>query len=407
MNYIIAKTVIIFFFILSPLNAHYFSESFSKWNVVDAKVEANFSLLTLESTRIFQVENYQKIMFEENLSETDVFKIYLSQHLKVTSEGKNCSLVDEIKELNSQEGSLNLSLKFECPSNKEIKIINNALFNLVQSHIHIARVYIDNRLYTEKALFFNDQSIDLNEEKENNSFSKSFYKFFSLGLDHILSGYDHLLFILGLLLLVTNLKRLLLVITGFTIGHSLTLSLSVINIIQVKSSLVEALIGYTIMFVGLEYLYKKNNDYRISVLFITILSVILLIFGHLINPSFPYFLVSGILLFSLGYFYLLINLKSENNLLSIITIIFGLIHGFGFGGFLLGSKISSENIFSGLLGFNLGVEVGQIIFVLLILLIYKLLITLKITKIIDVIKHLSFFLVVLFGFFFFIQRLVA
>ncbi len=407
MNYIIANTVIILFFLLSPLNAHYFSESFSKWNVVDNKVEANFSLLTLESTRIFQVENYQKIMFEENLSETDVFKIYLSQHLKVTSEGKSCSLVDEIKELNSQEGSLNLSLNFECPSNKEIKIINNALFNLVQSHIHIARIYIDNNLYTEKALFFNDQSIDLNEEKENNSFSNSFYKFFSLGLDHILSGYDHLLFILGLLLLVTNLKRLLLVITGFTIGHSLTLSLSVINIIQVKSSLVEALIGYTIMFVGLEYLYKENNDHRVSMIFITTLSLLLLIFGNLINPNFPYFLILGILLFSLGYFYLLKNLNSENNLLSIITIIFGLIHGFGFGGFLLGSKISSENIFSGLLGFNLGVEVGQIIFVLLILLIYKLLMTLKITKIIDVMKNLSFFAVVFFGFFFFIQRLIA
>ena len=407
MNYIIANTVIILFFLLSPLNAHYFSESFSKWNVVDNKVEANFSLLTLESTRIFQVENYQKIMFEENLSETDVFKIYLSQHLKVTSEGKNCSLVDEIKELNSQEGSLNLSLNFECPSNKEIKIINNALFNLVQSHIHIARIYIDNNLYTEKALFFNDQSIDLNEEKENNSFSNSFYKFFSLGLDHILSGYDHLLFILGLLLLVTNLKRLLLVITGFTIGHSLTLSLSVINIIQVKSSLVEALIGYTIMFVGLEYLYKENNDHRVSMIFITTLSLLLLIFGNLINPNFPYFLILGILLFSLGYFYLLKNLNSENNLLSIITIIFGLIHGFGFGGFLLGSKISSENIFSGLLGFNLGVEVGQIIFVLLVLLIYKLLMTLKITKIIEVMKNLSFFAVVFFGFFFFIQRLIA
>ncbi len=407
MNYIIANTVIILFFLSSPLNAHYFSESFSKWNVVDNKVEANFSLLTLESTRIFQVENYQKIMFEENLSETDVFKIYLSQHLKVTSEGKSCSLVDEIKELNSQEGSLNLSLNFECPSNKEIKIINNALFNLVQSHIHIARIYIDNNLYTEKALFFNDQSIDLNEEKENNSFSNSFYKFFSLGLDHILSGYDHLLFILGLLLLVTNLKRLLLVITGFTIGHSLTLSLSVINIIQVKSSLVEALIGYTIMFVGLEYLYKENNDHRVSMIFITTLSLLLLIFGNLINPNFPYFLILGILLFSLGYFYLLKNLNSENNLLSIITIIFGLIHGFGFGGFLLGSKISSENIFSGLLGFNLGVEVGQIIFVLLILLIYKLLMTLKITKIIEVMKNLSFFAVVFFGFFFFIQRLIA
>ncbi len=407
MNYIIVKTVIIFAFLLSPLNAHYFSESFSKWNVVDNKVEVNFSLLKLESTRIFQVENYQKIMFEENLSETDVFKIYLSQHLKVTSEGNNCSLVDDITELNTQEGSLNLSLKFECSSNKEIKIINNALFNLVQSHIHIARIYINNNLYTEKALFFNDQSIDLNEEKENNSFSNSFYKFFSLGLDHILSGYDHLLFILGLLLLVTNLKRLLLVITGFTVGHSLTLSLSVINVIQVKSSLVEALIGYTIMFVGLEYLYKENNDHRLGVFFISTLSLLLLTFGHLINPSFPYFLVIGILLFSLGYFYLLINLSSENNLLSIITIVFGLIHGFGFGGFLLSSKISSENIFSGLLGFNLGVEVGQIIFVLLILLIYKILMILKITKIIEVVKNFSFFAVVFFGFFFFIQRLIA
>ena len=266
---------------------------------------------------------------------------------------------------------------------------------------------IRDSLYTEKALFFNDQSIDLSEEKENNSFSNSFYKFFSLGLDHILSGYDHLLFILGLLLLVTNLKRLLLVITGFTIGHSLTLSLSVINIIQVKSSLVEALIGYTIMFVGLEYLYKENNDHRVSMIFITTLSLLLLIFGNLINPNFPYFLILGILLFSLGYFYLLKNLNSENNLLSIITIIFGLIHGFGFGGFLLGSKISSENIFSGLLGFNLGVEVGQIIFVLLILLIYKLLMTLKITKIIEIMKNLSFFAIVFFGFFFFIQRLIA
>jgi len=154
-------------------------------------------------------------------------------------------------------------------------------------------------------------------------------------------------------------------------------------------------------------LYKENNDHRVSMIFITTLSLLLLIFGNLINPNFPYFLIFGILLFSLGYFYLLKNLNSENNLLSIITIIFGLIHGFGFGGFLLGSKISSENIFSGLLGFNLGVEVGQIIFVLLILLIYKLLMTLKITKIIEVMKNLSFFAVVFFGFFFFIQRLIA
>ena len=143
MNYIIANTVIILFFLLSPLNAHYFSESFSKWNVVDNKVEANFSLLTLESTRIFQVENYQKIMFEENLSETDVFKIYLSQHLKVTSEGKNCSLVDEIKELNSQEGSLNLSLNFRNLPHKyylEKYLTNETSFSHTFCNIYLTQI---------------------------------------------------------------------------------------------------------------------------------------------------------------------------------------------------------------------------------------------------------------------------
>ena len=154
---------------------------------------------------------------------------------------------------------MNVEIQFHCDSEENIKIINNAMFNLIQGHIHIARVYVDNNLFIEKALFFNDQSLEIKENVNENSFIKSFGSFFNTGMNHILSGYDHLLFILGLLLIVSHFRKLILVITGFTIGHSLTLSLAVFDLIQINSRLVEALIGYTIMFVGLEYFAKKNN----------------------------------------------------------------------------------------------------------------------------------------------------
>ena len=145
-----------------PAQPHYFSESFSKWNINGKSVVAQYSILELEATRIFKVDSYQKIMYKNKLSERDVFKIYLRQHIQVLS---------------------------------DIKIINNAMFNLIQGHIHIARVYVDNNLFIEKALFFNDQSLEIKENVNENSFTKSFGSFFNTGMNHILSGYDHLLFI--------------------------------------------------------------------------------------------------------------------------------------------------------------------------------------------------------------------
>ena len=153
---------------------------------------------------------------------------------------------DDIRDIASQEGYLNVEIQFHCDSEENIKIINNAMFNLIQGHIHIARVYVDNNLFIEKALFFNDQSLEIKENVNENSFIKSFGSFFNTGMNHILSGYDHLLFILGLLLIVSHFKKLILVITGFTIGHSLTLSLAVFDLIQINSRLVEALtVSYT------------------------------------------------------------------------------------------------------------------------------------------------------------------
>ena len=226
------------------------------------------------------------------------------------------------------------------------------------------------------------------------------------GLNHIVGGYDHLLFILGLLIIVTNLNRLILIITGFTIGHSLTLFLSLIEIVQVNASIVESLIGYTIMFVGLEYFYKKNNGKLLSIGYLVLLLPMLFVLSFFTIIQFSGLLMVGLLLFSLGYFFLKENLNNSDNLLILITIVFGLIHGFGFGGFLLNTEINSNNILSGLLGFNLGVEFGQILFVSGVLLIFQLVNFVRLNFIINLFKDTSFALLICFGLYFFIQRLM-
>ncbi len=389
-----------------PVKSHYFSESFSKWNINGTNVVAQYSILELEATRIFKVDSYQKIMYENKLSERDVFKIYLRQHIRVLSGNNVCKMKDDIRDIASQEGYLNVEIQFHCDSEENIKIINNAMFNLIQGHIHIARVYVDNNLFIEKALFFNDQSLEIKENVNENSFIKSFGSFFNTGMNHILSGYDHLLFILGLLLIVSHFRKLILVITGFTIGHSLTLSLAVFDLIQINSRLVEALIGYTIMFVGLEYFTKKNNNIVSSVTFVILMNLLLLIVSLMLGISISTALIFGVVIFSISYLFFINNYKKENKFIVIITIIFGLIHGLGFGGFLLGSGVNDENIVSGLLGFNLGVEFGQIAFILFTLLTFKILSLLKMNRIISIAKNAAFVFIISLGLYFYIQRLM-
>ncbi len=405
----IRKLLIILIFLLfnSQSYAHYFSESFSKWNIMGSDIIANFSILELEATRVLQVKEYEKILIDNELNEKDIFKIYLNDHIHVYSADIKCQSINDIRELSSDEGYLRYELTFKCPSEENIKIINNALFNVIQSHIHIARIYLENDLLTEKALFFNDQSVDISEKETQLSFFSSFQNFFYSGLNHILGGYDHLLFILGLLIIVTNLNRLILIITGFTIGHSLTLFLSLVEIVQVNASIVESLIGFTIMFVGLEYFYKHNNGKLLSLGYLVILLPLLFILSFITNIQFSGFLMMGLLLFSVGYFLLKENLKNSDNLLLLITIVFGLIHGFGFGGFLLNTEINSGNILSGLLGFNLGVEFGQILFVFAALLIFQLVNFIRLNFIINLFKDTSFALLICFGLYFFIQRLIV
>jgi hypothetical protein len=157
---------------------------------------------------------------------------------------------------------------------------------------------------------------------------EDFVFYFKLGWQHIISvdAFDHLFFIMALtsIYLLKDIKQVLLLITAFTIGHAISLSLSVLNVVKINSALVEFLIPISIIITA-EIQFVKS-----------------------IHPKAP---------FRFKY---------------VFALLFGLLHGLGFANTIRFILAESQQITLPLLSFNIGLEVGQILIVLLILLLAKL-----------------------------------
>lgn len=154
-----------------------------------------------------------------------------------------------------------------------------------------------------------------------------FELYFGLGKDHILdaNGYDHILFVIALCILysISEWKRVLILVTAFTLGHSVTLALATLEIISIKAELIEFLIPITIFITAVSNIFKSTDS-------------------------------SSSRSLQLNYAY---------------AAFFGLIHGMGFSNYLKSILGRDESIFTQLLAFNLGLELGQIIIVALFLVI--------------------------------------
>jgi hydrogenase/urease accessory protein HupE len=136
-------------------------------------------------------------------------------------------------------------------------------------------------------------------------------KFIPAGVHHILIGPDHILFLVGLLLLGGSLRRLAFIVTGFTVAHSITLSLAALNVLTPPARLIEPAIALSIVYVGADNLLKRNGrDFRAWIAFA-----------------------------------------------------FGFIHGFGFANVLREMDLPARALGWSLFSFNVGVEIGQLLIV--------------------------------------------
>ena len=153
-----------------------------------------------------------------------------------------------------------------------------------------------------------------------------FSDYLKLGTEHILdpNGYDHILFVATLCVFYSTdqWKKILILVTAFTLGHTLTLALSALDIVQISPALVETLIPMTIIITAASNIYAVKSKKETSE-------------------------------------HLMINY--------IIPLGFGLIHGLGFSNFFKAIIGESESILMPLFAFNLGVEIGQVVIVLMVM----------------------------------------
>ena len=162
----------------------------------------------------------------------------------------------------------------------------------------------------------------------------AFEAYLKLGFSHItdLNGYDHILFIVGLCAIyeLRDWKKVLLLVTAFTIGHSITLALATLKIVSLRSNVIEFLIPITILLTAIGNFFYKSKVSRLNIK----------------------------------------NTKEKPDRLRYsMALLFGLIHGLGFSNFLRSLLGKEESILQPLLAFNIGLELGQLLIVLILLII--------------------------------------
>jgi hypothetical protein len=398
--------LLVLFSFTKASHAHYFSESYSNWSIIENEVSATFTILKLEATRVLQIDNFQELGKENELSEGEVFLEYFKSRISVLNSGNQCSLKKQATLVDGKKEYHTIEFMYLCDSTDSIKIVNNVLFDIAQSHVHLSRIKKDNKIF-EKALFYNDQTILLDkiDQDEEESFFSNLSSFIYSGIIHILTGLDHLIFLIGLFILVNSFKHLLLVITGFTIGHSITLALVALDIVMPNTLMIEALIGFTIIFISAEYMIK---DSKLSNRIVSVLVSILVLIGlSSLVLEIPISLITSfaLILITIGYFGIIKSIKNYGMLRIIITSLFGLIHGFGFGVFLFNSEFSQSNVLSALFGFNIGVEIGQIILLLVLIGLSSFFLKVLNSEKYEYLLKYSMVLVSSMGFYWFIQRL--
>ena len=342
--------------------SHQRSESYSKVKIDD---QNNLKLVQVE----FSIQTF--VLQRLNLGFTDNWEQELTNEITQNFIfNQNCNPKDPPFLKNSfSTGYISLSWKMLCDS-EILEIDLNLFFDKDPAHTHITTFLINSEAFPEKVFTNTNRNwSETDKQAQDSSSFDSFTDYLGLGFQHILSGFDHLAFLLALLILKLPIKRLVIIITGFTIGHSLTLALGALDLITPSSQLVEALIGYSILIIAMESAaaitksYNLYSNVLVSLSFILIL--ILSIFGHL---KFIYGLI-GMTVFS--YCYLRLASKYSDFTLTIaVTCLFGLIHGFGFAGNLSSIGLMEGRLLPAIFGFNIGVELGQILVVIVLSLIF-------------------------------------
>jgi len=338
-----------------PASAHQRSQSFSTWRVQGEEVRVVWSVLALEATRL-----------TSQTGSLDDLGRFLAAHLDATLAlrrgGAPCA-ASPGRPLRARPGHLRIEIAFHCAASGPLELASSAFVDAAPSHVHFARVVAPGEPPRERVFTAAARTQTLAGEPAGDARAGAgFLRYVGLGAEHILIGYDHMAFLLSLILLGGGLRELVGVVTGFTLGHSVTLSLAALGWLQVDATLVEALIGFSIALVAAENLAVRGG---VHVALARGAAAALALLAGLAAAGWPRgappaVTLLGLALFSACYLGLAATPGASRRFRPAITLLFGLVHGFGFASVLAEIGLPKDRLLAGLLGFNLGVEVGQL-----------------------------------------------
>jgi hypothetical protein len=355
--------------VVGVARAHTKSETHSIWQIAGNAVHVSFTIPLTESVRLARPG-------EEQPPNERVLD-YLKGHLSVTSDRQNCTTAQG-RALAATTQFRRFELSFNCTDAHDIKLHSSFYFELVPSHVTFAQIQTGSGQFIEQ-LFTNDHRDVDAAGSDAQMRDASFFEYIRLGVEHILTGPDHMSFLLGLVLISRRLRDLVFVVTGFTIGHSITLALAVTGIVRPHAEFIDALVALTIAVIGVENIAVVTHRLTpISAgVALPLLAMALASFAGI--GTLPPLLLVGAALFCSSYLMLSGILRDAGRLRLVVTAVFGLIHGFGFAAGLLEMQLPPSKLAQILVGFNFGVEIGQLSLVFALLGVTALLVRLKLS----------------------------
>lgn len=352
--------------------AHARSTSYSTWEIHGNRAQVTVYVPAIELQRLGSSPALPSADVQQRDGKAEWrIATYLTRHIQLFANHQPCTpVLPSVRILpSSDNGRFTQTWELACPPSQRFRLRADAFFAAAPAHLHFARVRVGASPGIEKIFSVYDREWFLfSSEAAAGESSSRFLDYLRLGVTHILSGADHLVFLLALLLVTESMISVAQVVTGFTVAHSVTLALSVFNLVRPLPVAIEALIGFSIGIVALENFFMTTGEetQRRLVRVLMISLFVCVVAAGIGGLHVPFLALLGMSIFSVAYLRLLRGHTAGQNLRWFVAFIFGLIHGFGFAGALSDLALPANRLAIALWGFNCGVELGQLAVVILL-----------------------------------------
>jgi len=289
--------------------AHQTSVSYSELSVRGREVDGvlRFSLADLRTQLQIEDPRHPPLPALQRL---------LLESFVLKASGRPCALQPAASAALEGEDGLSLRARWLCDEPvEELSVRVGFLDSFPIGHAHLSRIDFGKGEVSQRAAQVEEPYF---EAQRSRSVAQEFGRFLRLGVEHIFTGYDHIAFLIGLLLLGGSVRELVKIVTAFTLAHSATLALAALDVFAPSPRIVEPLIAASIVFIGVENLWALRTSHAAAAV------------RHR----------------------------------WMVTLAFGLVHGFGFASVLRELQLPRAVLATGLVSFNLGVECGQLVIVL-------------------------------------------